>query len=47
LQEILTPGEMANGEEVWGDGHQAPLKQWPGQGDGLPTQAIMQGALGL
>jgi hypothetical protein len=27
--------------------HQAPLKQWPGQGDGLPPQAIMQGALGL
>ena len=47
LQEILTPGEMAKAEKVRGDRHQAPLKQWPGQGDGLPPQAIMQGALGL
>ncbi len=36
---------MANAMEGRGGGHQAPLVQWPGQGDGLPLLANLQGAL--
>ena len=37
--------DTANAKEGRGGGYQAPLVQWPGQGDGLPLPENMHGTL--
>ena len=44
-QAIFVSVDTANAKEGRGGGYQAPLVQWPGQGDGLPLPENMHGTL--